>query len=145
MDILSETTMPAVAMASALAVGAGAYLNAKLAISTDLTTLSHDRAFGKRLAERIGNLGESTTIYKLLERVVEVEGHGADDALWFEHKTWSYNQIKDGRIANFPYVETSETNRSILQRLIDSLPCFTLEMSRLVILWASSPPIPPKW
>jgi hypothetical protein len=98
MDILSEASMPAMAMASALAVGAGAYLNAKLAISTDLTALSNDRAFGKRLAERIGNLGESTTIYKLLERVVEVEGHGADDALWFEHKTWSYSQIKDGRL-----------------------------------------------
>jgi hypothetical protein len=97
MDILSEASGPAVAMASALAVGAGAYLNAKLAISTDLTAISNDRAFGKRLGERIGSLGESATIYKLLERVVDVEGHGAADALWFEHQTWSYNQIKDGR------------------------------------------------
>lgn len=96
MDLLSEASVPAVAMASALAVGAGAYLNAKLAISTDLRTLSNDRAFGKRLGKRIGSLGDSTTIYKLLERVVEVEGHGAGDALWFEHKTWSYSQIKDG-------------------------------------------------
>lgn len=97
MDILSEASGPAVAMASALAVGAGAYLNAKLAISTDLTAISNDRAFGKRLGERISSLGESATIYKLLQRVVDVEGHGAADALWFEHQTWSYNQIKDGR------------------------------------------------
>lgn len=110
MDILSEASVPAVAMASALAVGAGAYLNAKLAISTDLRTLSNDRAFGKRLGERIGSLGDSTTIYKLLERVVEVDGYGADDALWFEHKTWSYNQIKDGWssvISNRGFFETN--------------------------------------
>lgn len=83
------------AMASALSLAAGAYLNAKFAIGTDLSSLSNDRAFGKRLVERISQLGDSTTIYKLLERVVEVEGQGAADALWFEHKTWSYSQLKD--------------------------------------------------
>ncbi|KAJ5666816.1 hypothetical protein N7462_011225 [Penicillium macrosclerotiorum] len=95
MDFFSEASVPAVAMASALAAGAGAYLNAKLSISTDLSTLSNDRAFGKRLGERIASLGESTTIYKMLERVVEVDGQGAADALWFEQKTWSYSQLKE--------------------------------------------------
>ena len=95
MEFLSEAGAPAVAMASALSVAAGAYLNAKLSISTDLSTILDDRAFGKRLGERIGQLGESATIYKMLERVVEVEGQGDADALWFEHKTWSYIQLKE--------------------------------------------------
>jgi hypothetical protein len=95
MDLFSEAGAPAVAMASAITVAAGAYLNAKLSISTDLSTIFNDRAFGKRLGERIGQLGESATIYKMLERVVDVEGHGATDAVWFEQKTWSYAQLKE--------------------------------------------------
>lgn len=95
MDLVSEATAPTVAIASALTAAAGAYLNAKLSIGTDLSAIKNDRAFGKRLAERIGQLGDSTTIYKLLERVVDVEGQGATDALWFEQKTWSYSQLKD--------------------------------------------------
>lgn len=95
MDLFSEATAPTVAIASALTAAAGAYLNAKLSIGTDLTAIKNDRAFGKRLAERISQLGDSTTIYKLLERVVDVDRQGAADALWFEHKTWSYSQLKD--------------------------------------------------
>jgi hypothetical protein len=95
MDFFSEAGVPAVAMASAITAAAGAYLNAKLSISTDLSTIFNDRAFGKRLAERMGQLGESATIYKMLERVVDVEGHGATDAVWFEQKTWSYAQLKE--------------------------------------------------
>lgn len=102
MDLFSEAVAPTVAMASALSVAAGAYLNAKLSISTDLSTLFNDRDFGKRLGERIGQLGDSTTIYKMLERVVQVEGQGATDALWFEHKTWSYSQLKDCESPLFP-------------------------------------------
>lgn len=95
MDFLAEA--PALAMASAFTVAAGAYLNAKLSIGTDVSTLLNDRAFGHRLAERIGQLGDSTTIYKMLERVVDIEGQGAADAVWFEQKTWSYSQLKDCR------------------------------------------------
>ncbi|OQE12955.1 hypothetical protein PENFLA_c058G05871 [Penicillium flavigenum] len=94
MDILSEVGAPAVAMASALSVAAGAYLNAKLAIATDLRTIHSDKAAAKRLSERIAKLDGSTTIYKMLERAVDVEGRAATDALWFEQKTWSYGQLK---------------------------------------------------
>ena len=87
--------MSTVTMASAFSVAAAAYLNAKLSVSTDISTYFNDKAFGKRIGERIGQLGDTTTIYKVLERVVEVEGQGAADAVWFEHKTWSYTQIKD--------------------------------------------------
>ncbi|KAI3295324.1 hypothetical protein DTO002I6_3851 [Penicillium roqueforti] len=95
MDIFSEVSAPAVAMASALSVAAGAYLNAKLAIATDLRTIYGDNATTKRLNQRISELDGSTTIYKILERAVEVEGRAATDALWFEQKTWSYSQLKD--------------------------------------------------
>ncbi|KAE8417326.1 hypothetical protein BDV36DRAFT_283808 [Aspergillus pseudocaelatus] len=82
-------------MASALSVGAAAYLNAKLSISTDISTIYNDRAFTKRLGQRIAELGDTTTIYKMLERVIEVDGHGSREALWFENKTWTYSQLKD--------------------------------------------------
>ncbi|KAB8209920.1 putative subfamily of bifunctional fatty acid transporter/very-long-chain acyl-CoA synthetase in fungi [Aspergillus parasiticus SU-1] len=82
-------------MASALSVGAAAYLNAKLAISTDISTIYNDRAFTARLGQRIAQLGDTTTIYKMLERVIEVDGHGSREALWFENKTWTYSQLKD--------------------------------------------------
>lgn len=95
MDVFSELNAPAVAMASALTVAAGAYLNAKLAIATDLRTIYSDKAAVKRLNERIAQLDGSTTIYKILERAVDVGGRGATDALWFEQKTWSYSQLKD--------------------------------------------------
>ena len=95
MDILSNVTGPSMAMASAFAVTAGAYLNAKLGVSTDVATMRSDRSSAKRLEQRIAQLGDSSTIYKMLERVVEVEGCGSNEALWFEHKTWSYYQLKD--------------------------------------------------
>ncbi|GAB1204810.1 hypothetical protein APSETT445_003473 [Aspergillus pseudonomiae] len=95
MDLFSEISAPTMAMASALSVGAAAYLNAKLAISTDISTIYNDRAFTKRLGQRIVELGDTTTIYKMLERVIEVDGHGSREALWFENKTWTYSQLKD--------------------------------------------------
>ena len=102
MDVLSEIGAPTLAMASALSVAAGAYLNAKLAISTDLATISKDKAFVKRVGERIAKLDGSTTIYKMLERVVEVDGLGATDALWFEQNVWSYSKLKDRTSCLFP-------------------------------------------
>ncbi|CAG8136957.1 unnamed protein product [Penicillium salamii] len=95
MDVLSEIGAPTMAMASALSIAAGAYLNAKLAISTDLATISKDKAFVKRVGERIAKLDGSATIYKMLERVVEVEGKGTTDAIWFEQNLWSYSKLKD--------------------------------------------------
>lgn len=95
MDFISEISAPSLAVASALTVAAGAYLNAKLAISTDLTTICNDRDWTKRLGQRIAELGDTATLYKMLERVVEVQGRGDSEALWFENKTWTYRQLKD--------------------------------------------------
>ena len=95
MGILSNVAGPSIAMASAFAVTAGAYLNAKLGISTDVSAILNDRSWAQRLEQRIAQLGDSTTIYKMLERVVEVEGCGSNEALWIEHKSWTYYQLKD--------------------------------------------------
>ncbi|KAF5863165.1 hypothetical protein ETB97_010510 [Aspergillus alliaceus] len=95
MDLFSEISMPTMAMASALAVTAAAYLNAKLSISTDLSTIYNDRSWTKRLGQRIAELGDTTTIYKMLERVIEADGHGPAEALWFENETWTYSELKD--------------------------------------------------
>lgn len=96
MDILSELSAPSMALASGLSLAAGAYLNAKLSISTDLSNMHNDRSTMKRMGQRIADLGDTTTVYKMLERVIE-RGGGSTDALWFEGKTWSYNQLKDGK------------------------------------------------
>ncbi|RDW90820.1 putative bifunctional fatty acid transporter/acyl-CoA synthetase (FAT1) [Aspergillus mulundensis] len=95
MDLLSEIGVPAVAMASALSVAAGAYLDAKFSVSTDLSTMLGDRAFGKRLAQRMAQLGDTPTVYGMLHRVVEVEKRGSAEAIWFEGKSWTYAELKD--------------------------------------------------
>ncbi|KAL5336203.1 hypothetical protein BJX70DRAFT_400851 [Aspergillus crustosus] len=95
MEFLSEIGVPAVAAASALSVAAGAYLNAKFSISTDVSTILNDRAWAKRLGQRMAQLGDTTTVYGILQRVVDEEGHGSKQALWFEGKTWTYSELKD--------------------------------------------------
>lgn len=95
MEFLSELSAPSVAVASAATAAAAAYLNAKLAISTDLAAIRNDRATAARLGQRVAQLGDTATIYKMLERVVEVDGYGSREALWFEQKTWTYTQLKE--------------------------------------------------
>ncbi|EAW14000.1 putative bifunctional fatty acid transporter/acyl-CoA synthetase (FAT1) [Aspergillus clavatus NRRL 1] len=95
MELFSEISAPSLAVASALTVAAGAYLNAKFSVSTDLNNIFNDRAWANRLGQRIGELKGVATVYKMLERVVDVQGYGDRDALWFENKTWTYSQLKD--------------------------------------------------
>ncbi|PYH96003.1 bifunctional fatty acid transporter and acyl-CoA synthetase [Aspergillus ellipticus CBS 707.79] len=95
MEHFAEISGSSIAIASALSAAAGAYLNAKFSLSGDLGSLYHERSWANRLGQRIAQLGDTATIYKMLERVVEVEGHGSRDALWFEQKTWTYSQLKD--------------------------------------------------
>lgn len=95
MDVFAEIAKPSVAIASALTFAAGAYLNAKLGISADINAIRNDRDWQKRLRQRIAQLGDSITLYKMLERLVEEDKSGALDALWFEQKSWTYSQLKD--------------------------------------------------
>lgn len=104
MEILSRAAAGAgapIALGSAaLALATTAYLDAKFGFRSDVGSLRDDRAFGKLLQRRIAQLGDTCTVYKMLERVIEVDGKGAADAVWFENETWSYNQLKDRKLCH---------------------------------------------
>jgi len=78
-------------IASAAAVAAGAYLNAKLSIGVDFKQLKNDRQWGQRLGAIIQGLGDTCTLYRMFERV-----ESENEALWFEGKTWTYRELKYG-------------------------------------------------
>lgn len=80
---------------AALTLAAAAYTNARFGLKADIDGLRDERAFGALMGQRIAQMGDTCTAYKLLERVVEADGKGAADALWFENKTWTYSQLKD--------------------------------------------------
>lgn len=82
------------ASATLLAAGAaaaGAYLNAKFGIGADLEGLRNDRAWGATFARRIEELGDTVTLYAMFDRV-----DPAIEALWFEGRTWTYGELKQG-------------------------------------------------
>lgn len=77
--------------AAGAALAAGAYVNAKWSIGTDLRNLQDARAWGKQFEAFVKGLGDTTTLYHMFARVdPKVE------ALWFEGKTWSYGELKKG-------------------------------------------------
>ena len=83
---------------TALALATAAYANAKFGIKADIDSLRDEAAFGKRLGQRIGELGDTCTLYGMLRRVIEVNKQGSAEALWFENKTWTYDQLKDCKL-----------------------------------------------
>lgn len=99
MDILAQAAesigAPTAIGGAALALATAAYANAKFGIKADLDNLRDEASFGKRLAQRIGELDGICTLYGMLKRVVEVNKQGSAEALWFENKTWTYDQLKD--------------------------------------------------
>lgn len=95
MEAVAGIASSSMAMMSALTFAAAAYVDARFGISTDLSVLRQERAWTKRLGRRIAQLGDVTTLYGMLEHVVDVEAKGASEALWFEQKTWTYHQLKD--------------------------------------------------
>jgi len=77
----------------AATLATGAYLNAKFGIGIDLKQLSHDREWSKRLGERIQELGDTCTLYRMFDIV-----HPNIEALWFEGRTWTYGELKKGML-----------------------------------------------
>jgi hypothetical protein len=86
-----DVSSTAMISATATALAAGAYLNAKLGISRDLHELALAREFGGRLGKRLQSLGDTPTLYRIFELANE-----NDEALWFEGRTWTYAQLKNG-------------------------------------------------
>jgi hypothetical protein len=81
-----------IAMLSAASIAAAAYLNAKLSISTDMKQLRYDRQWGDRLVSRIQAMGNTCSLYRMIEFVrPEIE------ALWFEGRSWTYGELKLGK------------------------------------------------
>lgn len=81
------------ALVSAATFAAGAYLNAKLGISTDLNELALAREFAEQHGRKLQSLGDTCTLYGVFEQANEnAEG------LWFEGRTWSYGQLKNGEL-----------------------------------------------
>lgn len=107
MDILAEAagsvSAPAAIGGAALALATAAYANAKFGIKADLDSLRDEAAFGKRVGQRIAELGDTCTLYGMLKRVIEVNKQGSAEALWFENKSWTYDQLRDCKLR--PYSE----------------------------------------
>lgn len=103
MDILARAASRAasagssIALGSALSLAAAAYLNARFCISSDVRSLRDDRFFAQKLRQRLAELGDTCTLYRMLERVIEVDGKADVEALWFENRTWTYAKLKDGK------------------------------------------------
>jgi len=83
-----------VATVSAAALAAGAYLNAKFGVSTDLNELVSLREYGQRVGQAMQRLGDTTTLYRVFELVDE-----KNEALWFEGRTWTYGELKNGELS----------------------------------------------
>ncbi|KAL3425863.1 AMP-binding enzyme [Phlyctema vagabunda] len=85
------TSLPlnAVALAVPAALAAGAYVNAKFAIGTDLKAIRHDREWGTRLQQRLTEAGGNCTLYGMFNRIDE-----SATLLWFEGKEWTYGELK---------------------------------------------------
>ena len=79
------------ALASAATLAAGAYLNAKFSIKTDLQQLKHDREWVQRLISRIKDLGDTCSLYGIFDQV-----NPDFEVLWFEGRTWTYGELKNG-------------------------------------------------
>jgi len=77
----------------AAALATGAYVNAKFGIGIDLQQLCYDREWNKRLGERIQELGDTCTLYRMFDMV-----DPNIEALWFEGRTWTYGELKRGTL-----------------------------------------------
>jgi hypothetical protein len=86
-----ESSILSTATAAAAALAAGAYLNAKLGIGTDVTDIRGGKIWMETFMRRMRELGDTCSLYGMFDRVDE-----KNDALWFEGRTWSYGELKLG-------------------------------------------------
>jgi hypothetical protein len=73
------------------AVAAATYLNAKFSLSLDLQQMRNDREWNAAVDSTVARLGQNCTLYHLFDRV-----DPGIEALWFEGKSWTYGQLKNG-------------------------------------------------
>ncbi|PGH35922.1 hypothetical protein GX50_01247 [[Emmonsia] crescens] len=87
------TSHPLTSLAAVTA--AASYLNAKFAIGSDLRDIRHGRDFARRKQRRVACAKRTHSLYEILEQSGAKDG---DDAVWFEGKTKSYGQLKQGKL-----------------------------------------------
>jgi hypothetical protein len=100
---MTSLSGPRVLTTVAALLGAGAYLDARYGVSYDLRKLSQIRTSRKRIGERIRELGDEATLYRLLE----LADQGAE-ALWFEGRSLTYSEMKISKI----FIRTSKSEDS---------------------------------
>jgi hypothetical protein len=83
--------MATASLVSAAALATGAYLDAKLGIGVDLRQISYERESQARLEQRLRDLGDTCSLYRMFEMA-----DPGIEALWFEGRTWTYGQLKTG-------------------------------------------------
>lgn len=77
--------------AATAAVAATLFLNNRYGLSYDVGELSRNRKFKRRIDDRIKELGDDVTIYRMLE-LAKPDA----PALWFEGRSWTYAELKAG-------------------------------------------------
>ncbi len=92
MDVGLPISQQAAVLGAAALTAAAAYVNARLSIGRDLKTLRYEKSFGQRLGMKIQELGDTASMFGLFDQV-----DPKVDALWFEGKTWTYGELKNGR------------------------------------------------
>jgi len=83
-------SLTSLAAAGGLLAGA-AYLNARYGIGRDIKQLYDDRRWRKWIMARMKELGDRVTLHHL----IELCDRNAE-ALWFEGRTWSYDELRRG-------------------------------------------------
>ena len=119
------------ALVSAAALAAGAYLNAKLAISVDIQQLRNERAWGERFQSRIASLGDSCSTYHIFDRV-----DPGLEFLWFEGKSWTYGEIKSCEL--FSWIVNVYMGLIYIQMSTDWLLFWSRKGSPRRIIWPAS-------
>ena len=67
------------------------YFNARYGIGRDIKQLYDGRRWKKWITDRIKELGDHVTLYRLIEFC-----DPNAEALWFEGRTWSYDELRRG-------------------------------------------------
>ena len=91
---MTSLSAPQVLTAVASLLGAG-YIDARYGVSYDLRKLRQSRLSQKRIGERIRELGDEATLYRLLE-LADQEA----EALWFEGQSFTYGQMKQSTLSS---------------------------------------------
>jgi hypothetical protein len=91
----SRSTTAKVVGAVTAAVASGLYLDNRYGFSKDISQLLLDKQWVKTMNQRVADMGDNVTIYRMLE-LADPDA----SALWFEGRSWTYAELKIGKSVN---------------------------------------------